>query len=1465
MKIYKGFFVGCVGLFSLFLTAGVSFSYTISASADGAGGTISPAGAVTVAPGASQTFTVTPEGDFDIFDVVVDSVSVGQTSSYTFSDVSTDHTISASFSACADPSSVMLENDGSFFNTVMDAYYAAIGSGMYDFTIKLRAGTLPDEDLYFNENASVRLDGGYDCLFVDKYMGTKIPGSLTIAGGSVIPSDIAISSPPPCAPNDPLNFPGNPEICDGLDNNCNGLVDDGLTFDLDGDGHTSLDSCQGTADDCDDNDPYNFPGNIETCDGYDNNCNGQIDEGLPTVDADGDGYSAIGSCGGSADDCNDNDPSIHPGAQESYPADGIDQNCDGQDLVAPIDAQCGNCHGLNVINSIHSTTVAAPDGSCQGCHSSQLSSVLYSHYGKTVRTAGNNLAAGAVISCTSCHDWHDVNNYPTGVYTNFVWAKVTSATNLTCDTCHENRAAAHDAAHNNRVILDLCSHCHTSDTTTLGQPGSGSLTSNADVDTLHRSDCTTCHGYTVASSPNSPDPAVVAQAISDGIDGAQIDCLVCHGDAFPTIHAFLEGHYNLIRVGDTGCANCHQDAPPLVDNTNPKVHQACTNCHDAEFNTISYAAGKHFADYESPNPPGDCTVCHIIPFGDIHTPDIDHIDHSNLVTTNGAYCANCHTSTAFIDPNDPKVHNGCSTCHDDQGNLISLAAGKSLATGGNCITCHGDDFTTIHPDTVDHSGLIKVDSTGCANCHSDPPPLVDPGNPKVHNACSTCHASNGDRISLAAGKSFAQDGNCTTCHTISFSDIHPPTIDHSNLVTTNGAYCANCHTSTAFIDPNDPKVHDGCFNCHDSQGRLISLAAGKSLVTGGNCITCHGDEFTTIHPDTVDHSGLIKVGTTGCGNCHSNPPPLVDPNNPKVHNACSTCHASNGDRISYAAGKTFSQDGDCTTCHTIPFGEIHPPTIDHSNLVTTSGIYCSRCHNDPPPLVDPNDLKVHNACSTCHDDQGNLISLAAGKSMAVGGNCGTCHGDIFTSIHPDTVDHSQAIQVSTDCGVCHTSTALVDPNDPTVHNACTTCHNSDGTLHDLAAGNPAPNECITCHGSDVSEAHSLLHVASPGSDYVVLWVAGSHDDALVGDGKAYVACQNCHNTQAIGVLHVNQCSLCHPSPVDTLNNAYAGGCQQGGCHTTYHARATDGHSTVSDQCNKCHTNVDMSLVTADACANCHATFDAADTTPPVTTSDAQSSYTGAALIHFTRRQLGMVDVGFTFYQLDGGATQRGLDALVTSTGTHTLTFWSVDQVGNVESPANTATFTIAEDTVAPTTTSNAHATYYSPANITFTATDNGSVAPTTYYTINGGPTQSGTSVYIPLQPGTFNYTLQFWSEDWSGNVEAMHTVNFTVIGGTGTLRLVWGSSDVNGSPCDLDPEAKANWTVQNGIVPVTSGAASCSDPGGWSGVNDIAVQVSGTPYSVTVNWWNSDGQWWESTDFNNINVTSDGQVERLAY
>ncbi|MBD3316163.1 MAG: carbohydrate-binding protein, partial [Chitinivibrionales bacterium] len=84
------------GYFVIDMAEGTSVTFEITASAE-VGGAISPSGAVTVIEGSSQEFTITPDAGYVIQDVVVDGASQGAVTSYTFNNVSADHTIEATF------------------------------------------------------------------------------------------------------------------------------------------------------------------------------------------------------------------------------------------------------------------------------------------------------------------------------------------------------------------------------------------------------------------------------------------------------------------------------------------------------------------------------------------------------------------------------------------------------------------------------------------------------------------------------------------------------------------------------------------------------------------------------------------------------------------------------------------------------------------------------------------------------------------------------------------------------------------------------------------------------------------------------------------------------------------------------------------------------------------------------------------------------------------------------------------------------------------------------------------------------------------------------------------------------------------------------------------------------------------------------------------------------------------------
>ncbi len=194
-----------------------------------------------------------------------------------------------------------------------------------------------------------------------------------------------------CDDAESRSSPGETEVCDEVDNDCDGETDeddasDASTWyaDTDGDGFgdaaDSTDACEqpggyvADATDCDDSNADASPGSTEICDEADNDCDGEIDEGVKTTfyaDNDGDGYgnadvmaeACSAPSGYVADDtdCDDAESAASPG--ETEVCDEVDNDCDGETDEEVTDAFYADDDGDGYGDAADSTEAcSAPDG-----------------------------------------------------------------------------------------------------------------------------------------------------------------------------------------------------------------------------------------------------------------------------------------------------------------------------------------------------------------------------------------------------------------------------------------------------------------------------------------------------------------------------------------------------------------------------------------------------------------------------------------------------------------------------------------------------------------------------------------------------------------------------------------------------------------------------------------------------------------------------------------------------------------------------------------------------------------------------------------------------------------------------------------------------------------------------------------------------------------------------------------------
>jgi len=179
-----------------------------------------------------------------------------------------------------------------------------------------------------------------------------------------------------CDDADPAVHPGAAEICDGRDNDCDGVLlpAEGLDADLD-----LAPACV----DCNDGDPNRYPGALELCDGIDNDCDGVANEN----DNDEDGRCAS--------DCDDNNSDTYPGALEVN--DGADNQCPGDPGFGIVDELSGS--GMNFY------------GSHTLCWPGQAWATLY----EVLQASNGSMSSGCVLGTNTSSCFTDLADPPSGL------------------------------------------------------------------------------------------------------------------------------------------------------------------------------------------------------------------------------------------------------------------------------------------------------------------------------------------------------------------------------------------------------------------------------------------------------------------------------------------------------------------------------------------------------------------------------------------------------------------------------------------------------------------------------------------------------------------------------------------------------------------------------------------------------------------------------------------------------------------------------------------------------------------------------------------------------------------------------------------------------------------------------------------------------------------------------------------
>ncbi len=867
------------------------------------------------------------------------------------------------------------------------------------------------------------------------------------------------------------------EVCDGKDNNCNGVVDEGC--DDDGDKYcdvgmkvygkpavcplTVVGSDGAAGDDCND-DPnkdgkYFNPGIIEACDDKDNNCSGATDE---QCDKDGDGYCDIKKdvatpapavCPkskplfGKGDDCDDGAGAVNPAATEI--CDNVDNNCAaGTDEGCDDDNDdfCDASMGLSTSSACPKSTAIAGKG--DDCNDAVVT--INPSIAEACDNIDNNCIVGTDEGCDDDKDGYcDASMAMVGAVKA---CPSSTATGGKGDDCNDGASAINPVAA--EICDDIDNNCKTG--TDEGCDDDNDDYCDAGIAIVGKpSTCTKTVAIGGKGDDCNDNAAPVNPAAIEVCDGIDNQCAGgtdegCDDDG----DKYCDSAMSVVNT--TACSkttiksgkgdDCNDDPTANGALINPGKSEVCDgkideNCNGATDEESAINCNSYFFDsdkdgYGTGSAKCLCNTATVTGFTTLVSGDCNDVDKG----INPGAAEQC--STPSVDENcDGNLNNenatGCATFYlDADADSYGAAASKCF-----CIADGASKYTAkVSGDCNDGSAAVNPSKTEMCNniddnCAGGTDEGCDDDGDKYCDAALGLVGAKGTVTVCPNSTAVGGKGDdCNDDPAQNGSAIYPGKPETCNDVdeNCNGATDEGC-------DDDGDKYCDAAFTVYNTPKVCPNTNGGTTGAKGNDCVDDPGVNGWDFNP------GKAEICNNFDDNCDSKIDEKCDDDGDKY---CDNTMVVTGSPTVCPNTKPIGGKGDdCDdTVGTGP--SFNPGKGEQCNDLddNCSGITDEGCDDDKDGYCDSS-MTVINVPKVC------LSNTSGGNAGALGQDC----NDASSAVNPSKSDICNNIDDNCSSG---TDEGCDDDNDDycsstkTVIGKPTTCSKTDG-----GAGGALGNDC----------------------------------------------------------------------------------------------------------------------------------------------------------------------------------------------------------------------------------------------------------------------------------------------------------------------------------------------------------------------------------------------------------------------